>query len=72
LTLTPLERDAELIFGSPRHAASPVRMPISETQFETIRHVARIREPDAGPTIGEVDDGAGDRRAVREDLGVFQ
>lgn len=72
LRFGPLERDAELIFGPPRHPASPVSMPISETQFEAIWHVARVRDLDAGPTIGEIDNGAGDRRAGCKDFGVLQ
>ena len=72
MTSALLERDPKLIFGPPCNPASPESMPISETQFEPIRHVARVREPDAGPTIGEVDNGARDRRAAREDLGVLQ
>jgi hypothetical protein len=72
LRSAPLEGDAELIFSPPRHPASPVCMPVSETQFETIRHVARVNELDARPTIGEVDNGARDRRPVCEDFGVFQ
>jgi hypothetical protein len=72
LRSSALERDAELIFSPPRHSASPVCMPMSETQIETIWHVARIRDLDTGPTIGEVDNGAGDRRAGCEDFGVLQ
>jgi hypothetical protein len=72
LGFIPLERDAELILGPPRYPASPVCMPISETQFETIRNAERVGELYAGPTIGEVDDGAGDRRAVCENFGVLQ
>jgi hypothetical protein len=49
-----------------------MRMPISETQFETVRNVARVREPDGGSPIGEVDNGAGDRLAGCEDFGVLQ
>jgi hypothetical protein len=70
--VAPVEGDAELIFSPPHHAASPVCMPISETQFETIRHIARVHELNAGPTIGEVDNGARDCRAVRKDFGVLQ
>jgi hypothetical protein len=70
--VTPVEGDAELVIGPPRHSASAVCMPISETQFETIRDVARVHEFDAGPTISEVDNGARDRRAVREDFGALQ
>jgi hypothetical protein len=69
--VTPVEGDAELIFSPPRYAASPVCMPISETQFETIRHIARVRKLNAGPTIGEVNNGARNRRAVCEDFGVL-
>jgi len=72
LRFIPVKRDAELIFGPPGHPASPVCVPTSETQFETIRNVARVRELYAGSTIGEVDNSAGDRRAVCEDFGVFQ
>lgn len=66
-----LERNAESIVVPPRDPASPTRVPVSECQFETIRHVVRIRHADACPAIGEVNDGAGDG-AVRKDLNVFQ
>jgi hypothetical protein len=70
--VAPVEGDAELIFGPPRHSASPVCMPISETQFETIWNVVRVHELDAGATIREVDNGARNRRAICEDFGVLQ
>jgi hypothetical protein len=68
----PLERNAEVIVGSPRYPASPAGMPVPEAQFKTVRHVGRILKADACSTVGEVNDGARERRPVHEDFGVLR
>ncbi len=57
---------------SPGHPASAASVSASERQLEMIRYVVGICERDAGPTIGEVEDGAWDRGVVRQNPDFFQ